>query len=107
MTGAGRTPPRLSAGRVSGCSPSASAFPNTDSLIEYSFEDCLREVLNESAERRVAVLDPLKLVIDNYPAGEHEAFAPNHPLKPGTRQALDALLDAGRGSSVKTSWKSR
>ena len=55
-----------------------------DSLIEYSvLEECMREVLNDAAERRVAVLDPLKLVIDNYPAGEHEAcFAPNHPLKP-------------------------
>jgi glutaminyl-tRNA synthetase len=27
----------------------------------------MREVLNESAERRIAVLDPLKLIIDNYP----------------------------------------
>ena len=47
------------------------------------FEDCMREVLNESAERRVAVLNPLKLIIDNYPAGQSEdCFAPNHPLKP-------------------------
>ena len=55
-----------------------------DSLIDYAvFEDCMREVLNESAERRVAVLDPLKLIIDNYPAGQsEECFAPNHPLKP-------------------------
>ncbi|MDX9707694.1 MAG: glutamine--tRNA ligase/YqeY domain fusion protein [Azospira sp.] len=55
-----------------------------DSLIDYvSFEDCFREVLNESAERRVAVLDPLKLVITNYPEGQsEECFAPNHPLKP-------------------------
>jgi glutaminyl-tRNA synthetase len=55
-----------------------------DSLIDYTlFEDCMREVLNESAERRVAVLDPLKLVIDNYPADRsEECFAPNHPLKP-------------------------
>ena len=55
-----------------------------DSLIDYVlFEDCMREVLNESAERRVAVLDPLKLVITNYPDGQsEECFAPNHPLKP-------------------------
>ncbi len=46
-------------------------------------EDCVREVLNESAPRRIAVLDPLKLVITNYPAGQsEEAFAPNHPQKP-------------------------
>ena len=43
-------------------------------------EDCLRDDLNERAQRRIAVLDPLKLVIDNYPAGETETcFAPNHP----------------------------
>jgi glutaminyl-tRNA synthetase len=55
-----------------------------DSWIEYTIlEDCMREVLNESAERRIAVLDPIKLVIDNYPAGQVEdCFAPNHPLKP-------------------------
>jgi glutaminyl-tRNA synthetase len=56
----------------------------SDSLIEYTLlEEAMREVLNVSAERRVAVLDPLKLIIDNYPAGEsEECFAPNHPLKP-------------------------
>jgi len=46
-------------------------------------EDCLREDLNERAERRVAVLDPVKLVIDNYAEdGEEECLAPNHPQKP-------------------------
>jgi glutaminyl-tRNA synthetase len=55
-----------------------------DSWIEYSIlEDCMREHLNEVAQRRIAVLDPLRLVIDNYPAGqEEECFAPNHPQKP-------------------------
>ena len=55
-----------------------------DSWIEYSIlEDCMREVLNTDAERRIAVLDPIKLVIDNYPEGQSEdCFAPNHPLKP-------------------------
>jgi glutaminyl-tRNA synthetase len=55
-----------------------------DSWIDYStFEDCMREVLNLSAERRIAVLDPIKLVIDNYPADKIEdCFAPNHPLIP-------------------------
>jgi glutaminyl-tRNA synthetase len=43
----------------------------------------MRDVLNESAERRIAVLDPIKLVIDNYPEGQSEdCFAPNHPQKP-------------------------
>jgi glutaminyl-tRNA synthetase len=46
-------------------------------------EDCLREDLNARAERRIAVLDPVRLVIDNYPAdAEEECFAPNHPQKP-------------------------
>ena len=52
-----------------------------DSWIEYTIlEDCMREVLNESAPRRIAVLDPIKLVIDNYPEGQSEdCHAPNHP----------------------------
>ncbi len=55
-----------------------------DSWIDYSIlEECMREDLNERAPRRVAVLDPLKLVIDNYPVDQTEACeAPNHPQKP-------------------------
>ena len=55
-----------------------------DSWIDYStLEDCMREVLNESAPRRIAVLDPIKLVITNYEAGKSEdCFAPNHPQQP-------------------------
>ena len=60
-----------------------------DSWIEYTIlEDCMREVLNESAQRRIAVLDPIKLVIDNYPLDSNgksqieDCFAPNHPQKP-------------------------
>jgi len=60
-----------------------------DSLIDYVlFEDAMREVLNTSAERRVAVLDPLKLIIDNYPEGQsEECIVHNHPFRPelGTR----------------------
>ena len=53
-----------------------------DSLIDYVlFEEAMREVMNESDQRRIAVLDPLKLIIDNYPEGQvEECFAPNHPL---------------------------
>ena len=56
----------------------------SDSWIDYSLlEDCMREGLNETAPRRFAVLDPLKLVIDNYPdGGEETTEAPNHPQKP-------------------------
>lgn len=60
-----------------------------DSWIDYSIlEDCMREHLNEVAPRRSAVLDPVKLVIDNYPEGRQEdCRPPNHPQKPeqGTR----------------------
>ena len=46
-------------------------------------EECMREHLNDAAPRRVAVLDPLKLVITNSPEGQSETcHAPNHPLKP-------------------------
>ena len=56
----------------------------SDSWIEMSvFEECQREVLNETAPRRIAVLDPLRLIIDNYPADQEELCeAPNHPQKP-------------------------
>ena len=55
-----------------------------DSLIDYVlFEDAMREVMNESDLRRIAVLDPVRLIIDNYPADQVEqCFAPNHPLHP-------------------------
>jgi glutaminyl-tRNA synthetase len=61
-----------------------------DSWIDYSvLEECMREDLNVRAERRVAVLDPVKLVIDNYPDdGEELCEVPNHPQRPelGTRK---------------------
>src|SRR3569623_1683436 len=53
------------------------------------FEVAVREVLNKSAQRRMAVLKPLKLVIENYPEGETEQLeAVNHPDDPvaGTRK---------------------
>jgi glutaminyl-tRNA synthetase len=55
-----------------------------DSWIDYGvLEDCMREDLNERAPRRIAVLDPVRLVIDNYPDGaQEECHAPNHPQKP-------------------------
>ena len=60
--------------------------PNT---IEYgSLEHCLREDLNETAQRVMAVLKPVKLTITNYPEGQSETFeVENNPNKPeeGTR----------------------
>jgi glutaminyl-tRNA synthetase len=63
----------------------------SDSWIDMSvLEDCMREDLNARAERRIAVLDPVRLVIDNYPEGQTEdCFAPNHPQRPDLgRRAL-------------------
>ncbi|MBX9632407.1 MAG: glutamine--tRNA ligase/YqeY domain fusion protein [Burkholderiales bacterium] len=55
-----------------------------NSTIEMTIlEDCLREDLNEKAPRATAVLDPLKLIIDNWEPGKVEqAEAPVHPHKP-------------------------
>ena len=58
--------------------------------IDYSvLEQCLREDLEGRALRRMAVMKPLKLVIDNFPEGASETLiAENHPQKPemGTRE---------------------
>ena len=48
------------------------------------FEFVVREVLNKTAPRRLAVLHPLKVVIENYPEGQIEQLeAINHPELPG------------------------
>jgi glutaminyl-tRNA synthetase len=52
-------------------------------------EFCIREHLNKTAQRRMAVLRPLKVVIENYPEGQDEELeAVNHPDDPaaGTRK---------------------
>ncbi len=56
----------------------------SDGWIDYSvFESCQRDALNDVALRRIAVLDPVKLIIDNYPEAQSEdCFAPNHPQQP-------------------------
>ena len=54
------------------------------STVEYAFlEHCLREDLNETAQRVMAVLHPVKLVITNYPEGQTEEFeVENNPNRP-------------------------
>src|SRR5256885_906966 len=53
------------------------------SLCTLELEDYMREHLNDVAPRRMAVLDPVKLVIENYPLGTEELVeVPNHPQKP-------------------------
>ena len=52
-----------------------------DNLVEMGMlEACIRDDLNVNAPRAMAVLDPIKLVIENYPEGQTEDLvAPNHP----------------------------
>ena len=61
-----------------------------DKLIELGLlENCVREELGHEAERRMAVLRPLKVVLTNYPEGRTEMMeALNHPNRPelGTRE---------------------
>jgi len=61
-----------------------------DKLIEMGvLENSVREVFGEEAERRMAVLKPLKVVLTNYPEGQVEMMqAMNHPNRPelGTRE---------------------
>ena len=56
----------------------------TNSVVDYAFlEHCLREDLNLNAQRVMVVLDPVKLVITNYPEGQTESFEiENNPNKP-------------------------
>jgi glutaminyl-tRNA synthetase len=52
-----------------------------DSVVDLALlEHCVRDVLNRSAERRMAVLEPLRVVITNYPEGQYEELeAVNNP----------------------------
>jgi glutaminyl-tRNA synthetase len=61
-----------------------------ESVVDYAMlEHCVRDVLNKSCERRMAVLRPLKLILTNYPEGLVEEFdAVNNPedASAGTRR---------------------
>jgi glutaminyl-tRNA synthetase len=61
-----------------------------DNMVEMSMlEACIRDELNANAPRRMAVLDPIKVIIENYPADQIEWLdAPNHPANEamGTRK---------------------
>ncbi|MBO4229514.1 MAG: glutamine--tRNA ligase/YqeY domain fusion protein [Clostridia bacterium] len=62
----------------------------TNSMVDIAqLEHCIREELDNRAPRRVAVLHPVKIVVDNYEDGKVEYFTlPNHPKMPelGTRE---------------------
>lgn len=83
--------PTLAGMRRRGFSPAAIrnfcseiGVAKNDNLIDMSLlEHCVRDDLNESAPRAMAVLRPLRVVIDNYPEGQVEQFdCANHPQKP-------------------------
>ncbi|MCS3432108.1 glutamine--tRNA ligase [Klebsiella sp. BIGb0407] len=61
-----------------------------DNTVEMaSLESCIRDDLNENAPRAMAVLDPVKVIIENYPQGEELLITmPNHPNNPdmGSRE---------------------
>lgn len=59
-----------------------------DNVVEYSaLEACIRDDLNQNAPRAMAVIDPVRVVIENF-EGEKMLTAPNHPNRPelGERQ---------------------
>ena len=59
-----------------------------DNVVEYSaLESCIRDDLNQNASRAMAVIDPVRVVIENF-EGEEMLTAPNHPNRPelGERQ---------------------
>ena len=89
--------PTISGLRRRGYTPSSiltfvetAGVAKTDSLVDIGLlEHCIRDELNNDALRRMAVLDPVKLTITNYPEDSTEYFdIANHPAKPelGTRK---------------------
>ncbi|MDY0384387.1 glutamine--tRNA ligase/YqeY domain fusion protein [Trichlorobacter sp.] len=72
----------------------------SDAWIGYEvLEECVRNDLNETALRAMAVLHPIRLIIDNYPeGGSEELEVANHPAKPelGSRKipfSREILID--------------
>ena len=89
--------PTIAGMRRRGYSPAAlrefvtrAGVTKKDKLIEMGvLENCVREQLGDSAERRMAVLRPLKVVLTNYPEEQVEMMdGHNHPNRPemGTRE---------------------
>lgn len=83
--------PTLAGLRRRGCTPAAIrdfceriGVTKFNSLTDVAlFEHCLRDDLNKTAPRAMAVLNPLRVVIDNYPEGQEELFAAvNNPEDP-------------------------
>ncbi|MBO7148878.1 MAG: glutamine--tRNA ligase/YqeY domain fusion protein [Clostridia bacterium] len=91
--------PTLCGLRRRGYTPSAifdfvkrAGISKADSLVDINLlEHCIREELNMSAQRRIAVLDPVKVIVDNYPEDKEECFeVTNNPNdeSAGTRKLV-------------------
>ncbi len=89
--------PTLSGLRRRGYTPSAifdfvsrAGVAKAYSVVDYELlEHCIREELNTSADRRIAIMKPIKVVVTNYPEDKTEYFElPNNPGNPerGTRK---------------------
>ena len=81
-----------------------------NSSVDYAMlEYCIREDLKLKRPRMMAILDPVKLVIDNYPEGPDGGclIAPNNLENPELGRAQGALLAVSFTLSARTSWRSR
>ncbi len=79
-----------------------------NSLVDLGLLDfSIREVLNKSAQRRMAVLRPLKVVIENYEGPGEELEAVNHPDDPAAGTRAHQVRRARSSSSRTTSWRTR
>ena len=83
--------PTLCGLRRRGYTPSAifdfvarSGVAKSYSVVDYELlEHCIREELNTTADRRIAILHPIKVVVTNFPEGVTEYFdVPNNPANP-------------------------
>ncbi len=83
--------PTLCALRRRGYTPSAifefikrAGIAKVESLVDIELlEHCVREELNTSASRKICVIDPIKVIIDNFPENKIEYFpVANNPVRP-------------------------
>jgi len=91
--------PTISGLKKRGCSPKALklfseriGISKIDSMIDMKIlEDSIRDDLNQNAPRTMGVIDPIKVIIENYPKNSIESIlAPNHPQNEtmGTREVF-------------------